>query len=261
MFLLKKRYWAIFALSLTLMLVINAVPANWVIYTIQQSAPGFQVAEVSGSLWRGRAAYSQWVDKGRALPLGELQWDLKGLSLLILKPCLSFSTVTTGQSIKGEACYSVFSGAATLKDVDIILPISQIAPFFSVELDGTIDAYIKQVLWQSQQLGETDISLMWQQAAVYNGSQWIVLGDIQGNATDDDNGGLSSQWRSVDAADKIPAVALDLKAKLTQLSSQKPAMRITGTIKPGANSRALKPMLQFVGEPMANGAYRIDINE
>ncbi len=261
MSLLKKRYWVIITLLLTLFLVLRAFPATWVIYGVQQAAPGLQVSGVSGSLWSGQADYSQWVDRGHTLPLGELKWSLQGLSLLTLNPCVNFSTQTNQQAIKGQACYALIGGAAKIEEVDASVPVGKVAPFFSVDLDGNIDAYVKQAIWQDQQLGKTDINLLWQRASLYNGNQWIPLGDIQSRISDDGNGGVVSQWNNVESARKPSPVALNLNAGVTALASAKPVLKVTGTVTPGPRATALQQMLQFVGEPTGNGAYRIDVTE
>ena len=257
----KKRTWIIFTATLSLLLILIAFPAVWVIYVVQQAAPGFQVSNVSGSLWNGKAQYSQWVDRGRVLPLGEFQWRLQVWSLLLLNPCVSFSSKIPGQTITGDACYSLLSSASTLEDIEAGLPIANVAPFFAVELEGSVDVYVKKAVWESQGLGDTELTVLWQQAALYNGSQWVQLGDIQGAANDDGQGGLVSQWNSTQTPNQTQPVSIDLEARLTNLSADKPSMRITGLVKPGPQSRALVPMLQFVGERAANGSYRIDINE
>jgi hypothetical protein len=261
MFLLKKRYWLTIALLLTVFLVLRTTPASWVIYGVQQAAPGFQVSNVTGSLWEGGAGYSQWVDRGKTLPLGELKWDLQGLSLLSLSPCVNFSTSAPQQTITGAACYSLLGGSATLKDTDASLPIANISPYFNVDLEGNIDAYIEKAVWlKEQRLGDMLANFLWQRAALYNGNQWISLGDIQANANDDGQGGLVSQWSSVETGQK-PPVLIDINANVTALSSNSPSFKVTGTINPGPDANGLQSMLQFIGEPLGDGGYRIDINE
>ncbi|MFT6390111.1 MAG: hypothetical protein ACJAUP_003512 [Cellvibrionaceae bacterium] len=266
MFLFKKRYWLTITLLLTTFLVVKNFPAAWVIYGVQKAAPGLQVSSVNGSLWEGRADYSQWVDRGHALPLGQLAWRLNGLSLLSLNPCINFSTLTSGQSLKGDVCYSLLSGKAVASDVDANLPVSRIAPFFSVDLGGDVDIYIQKATWQNQRLGETELSLLWQRASLFNGNQWLALGNIQGRAQDDGSGGLSSQWNHVEDAQQASSpVELDLIVSVTQLAQPKPVLKVSGTIasrERNASSRAgLNQMLQFIGEPVGDGSYRINIKE
>lgn len=266
MFLFKKRYWLTITLLLTAFLALRTFPATWVVYAIQKAAPGLQASGVSGSLWRGAADYSQWVDRGHTLPLGTLSWSLRGLSLLTLNPCIDFSTLTSEQSIKGAACYSLLGGKVVLSDVDITLPVSRVAPFFSVDLSGNVDAYIQKATWHQQQLGETELNLLWQRASLFNGNQWLALGNIQGRAKDDGSGGLSSQWNHVeDAQQASPPLELDLSASVTQLTSAKPKLNVQGSIAPNSQgstaSNALNQMLQFIGEPIGDGSYRINIQE
>ncbi len=263
MFLLKKRYWLSITLLLTVFLVVRNFPATWVFYAVQKAAPGLQVSGVSGSLWGGEAEYSQWVDKGHTVPLGKLQWELEALSLLSLSPCANFSALAQSQTIKGNACYSVLSGKVVAEEIDISLPVARVAPFFSVDLDGTVDAYIQKATWQNQQLGETELNFLWQRASLFNGNMWVPLGSIQGSATDDGNGGLSSQLNHVEDAQQRTAVPLKLNidASLTQLAAAQPKIQVNGNVTPDPGNAALKQMLQFVGEPTGDGSYRIDIRE
>jgi len=266
MFLLKKRYWLTITLLLTTFLVAKNFPAAWVIYGVQKAAPGLQVSGVNGSLWEGQADYSQWVDRGHTLPLGKLKWRLNGLSILRLNPCLNFSTSISGQTLKGDVCYSLLSGKAVARDVDVNLPISRVAPYFSVDLNGEVDIYIQKATWHNQGLGETELSLLWQRASLFNGNQWLALGNIQGRAKDDANGGLSTQWNHVeDAQQAASPVELDVSVSITQLTQPKPVLNVSGFITPGASNSssrsALNQMLQFIGEPMGDGSYRINISE
>lgn len=262
MFLLKKRYWLTLTIVLTAFLVLRSVPATWFIHGIQQAAPGLQVATVEGSLWQGSVDAAQWLDRGKVLPLGELKWQLNGLSLLTLNPCFDFSTMAPRQQIKGSACYSLLGAKIAAKDLDIKLPIKNIAPFFNVDLDGAVEASIGRAIWSNQGFKQLDFTMLWQRAALYSGSQWLALGDIQGEGQQDANGGVSSQWLSVESTQRSAPLVLDLDVALANLAAAKPAIRVNGTATPGPNaSRGLSQILQFIGEPVDGGSYRIDISE
>lgn len=262
MFLLKKRYWLLIALLLTVFLVLRTAPASWVIYAIQQAAPGFKVSGVSGALWQGKAEYSEWADQGRTLPLGEINWKLQALSLLTLNPCVGFSSKALQQSITGTACYALFGGSVQLSQLDASLPIANISPYFSVDLEGLVDLHLDELIWTAeQQLGETKGQLLWQRASLYNGSQWIALGDIQAQLTDNGSGGLEAQWNSVETDGKPTPVKFDIKTEIANLTQQPPSIRVNGTIKPASSRSGLEAMLQFVGEQTNDGGYRVDINE
>ena len=267
MFLLKKRYWVFIALLFTALLVLRTVPATWVVYGVQQAVPGFQVSGVSGSLWSGSATFSQWVDRGHTLSLGQLDWTLQPWSLLLLTPCIVFSTEipqpsSVQQSIKGMACYSLLGGEAILKNVDITLPIAKISPYFNMNLEGQIDAHVKQAaLKQDRTLGTTSGHLSWQRAALYNGSQWVSLGHIQGQFRDD-QGGLSSQWAEAEQSSNIAApIEIDLDVVVSNLAAAQPSINVKGFVKPSAESTAIIPMLRFIGEATNDGRYQIELNE
>lgn len=261
MLLLKKRYWLSIALLLTVVFVLRTLPATWAIYAIQQAAPGFQVSEVSGSLWSGRAAFSQWLDRGQALPLGRLDWQLQGLSLFSLNPCVDFSTKMPQQSIAGYACYSLFGGAVSLHKVDIGLPISQLSPYINVDLEGRIDAYIKKAsLDQNYNLSETSGNVLWQGGSLYTGNEWVFLGDIQAQFYSEDNR-LVSQWLSVEGQQGTAPVDIDVQLTISNLLAKPPNIQARGVIKPGPQASGLVPMLRFIGEPGDEGSYRIDLNE
>ena len=258
---LKKRYWLLITLLLITVLSVRAFPATWVFYFVQQAAPGLQVSGVSGSLWRGQADISQWVNRGHTLPLGQLQWQLRGLSVLTLNPCLTFSALAQNQSIKGEACYGLFSGAAEAKELDFNIPAERIGPFYSVNLQGVFEGYIPQLQWQGQGLGEADGSVLWQQAAFHSGYQWVALGDIQATGEDDGTGGLLSQINSVNDNTNTPPVTINIEAAVSQLTAPQPRLRVNGTMFPDAQANGLRQILQLVGEPITGGGYRIEINE
>lgn len=261
MLLLKKTHLILFTGLLTLFLVVIALPATWIISGIQQAVPGLQAANINGSIWNGRAGASQWVFNGHVLPIGTLEWNLSVWSLFALNPCVTFATqASRQQSVDGELCYSLLSSSAQVNNLNITITMAQLSPFFNLDLQGSVEGSIEKATWNGQ-LGETNGRFLWQRASVHSGSQWIPLGDIQSQLSDDKDGGLSAQVTSVNVDQNKKPVTVDLTAAFTALSSNKPNMRVTGFINPGAQSRSLTPMLQFIGEPVSGGAFKIDINE
>ena len=263
MFLLKKRYWLVLTLLLTLLLALKDFPATWTIYAIQQAVPGFQTSGINGSLFHGDAQYSQWVNRGNTLVLGEFKWSLRISSLLMLAPCANFYTQTSVQVITGEACYSIFKNKVEFNKVNMRLPLSQISAFFEPDLSGVIDAYIEHAAWQNQQLSETSLKLSWQQAAVFNDGFWLPLGSIQGHINDDGQGGLSSQWSHIEHSQQSGSlpIKMDLRATMSNLASTRPSIHVTGNVTPARDNAVLKQVLSFIAEPLDDGSYRIDIKE
>ncbi|MBX2809596.1 MAG: type II secretion system protein N [Cellvibrionaceae bacterium] len=262
MFLLKKRYWVLVTLLMVPVLIIWRTPATMAVGLLQQAAPTLALSGISGSVWRGSIASSYWVDRGYELPLGRLQWQLRGLSLLGLTPCARVTATAGAQLIKAKICYSLLSGRVSIADLDAAIPLINISPLLQVDVGGHIDAYIKSAVWDGQRLADVDANLLWNGAEMNNGSEWIPLGDLQANASAGPDGRLLSRWSSVSSGEsQPPPVAIQLDLVVTDLTGTKPRIQVTGSIQPGPQTMALQPMLQFIGEPTPSGAYRIAIDD
>ncbi len=259
MFLLKKRYCLVIALLLTVFFILRLLPAGWFIYTIQQSIPSFQATGVTGTVWQGEASYAQWSERGHTLPLGELQWYIDITSLVTLSPCLNFSSSAGSQQLKGEVCYSIFSKKINAQEIDLALPIANVAPFFGVDLSGNISAFIKSIEITQAGFVDVDANALWEQASIYTGSEWLAVGNIQARFSDE-NYNVVSQWRHITNARPAPLV-VDITAKLIDAFAKKPSIKVEGLIKPRERNSGFEPVLQFIGNKNNDGSYRIDFAE
>lgn len=258
--LLQKRYWLIVVILLTLFFILRLFPASWLIYSVQQAAPGFQVSGVSGTLWQGKADYVQWAERGHTLPLGELKWQLSAFSLLILTPCIQFSTDLGEQYVKGNVCYSIFGSVARGDEIDIALPIANVAPFFGINLGGNISAFVKSIELTQDQFANVDANLLWERASVFNGSEWLALGNIQSRFSNDSTG-LSSEWRHVEEGTTASPVEMNVRVDIVDALAKTPVIKVKGFMKPNSRNSGLNPMLQFIGNKNNDGSYYIDFTE
>ena len=80
------RYLAVGVAAYLLILIIN-FPAGYVSDTLQQRLPGLALADVSGSVFSGRAGQANY----EGLDLGEIRWRIRPLSLLLLRLEYRFS--------------------------------------------------------------------------------------------------------------------------------------------------------------------------
>ena len=261
MFLLKKRFWILTTLLLTPVLILWRAPASLLLSSLQQAVPALKISGASGSFWKGSAVASSWEQNGYDFPLGRITWKLNSFSLLVLNPCVDFSATTSPQAIKGEVCYSLLGGDASLKQVDISLPMANISPMLQVDIGGDIETFIKTAVWDGQGFSEADINLLWSQAEINGGREWVKLGDLQAKAMADENGGLVSRWVSVASGGNKPPIDLALDVFLSNLSASQPSFKVSGLVTPGPQAQSLQPMLQFIGERTASGAYQIAIDE
>jgi hypothetical protein len=231
-----------------------------VIYGVQQGAPDFQVSGVSGTLWQGKVDYVQWAGRGHTLPLGELKWQLSVLSLLASNPCVQFSTELGEQYLKGNVCFSIFAKVIRADEINIALPVANVAPFFGINLGGNITAIVKNIALAQDKFTNIDAKVLWKQASVHTGSEWVSLGNLQSEITED-NSNLSSQWRHVETANKVSPLRMNIRVDIIDALAKTSRVKVKGYIKPSSRDSALKPMLQFMGNKNNDGSYSVDFTE
>lgn len=259
MLLLKKRVWITLILFLSLILILRSVPAGWLVFVVQQSAPGFKVQGVSGTLWQGEINNGVLQERGGALPLGRINWTLSTLSLLTLNPCVDLSMRAGSQNFVGEACYGLLGGKVALRDVTVSLPLANISPMLEVDVRGSIDGQISDLLWDGEGFEQADARLLWREGQINNGNQWIALGDVQARSNATEEGHLNARWSSV-SGDTAPALAVQLTTLLSDLAAQA-RVKVDGTISLTPQTRSLRPMLQFIGDEISSDVFRVNMNE
>jgi len=259
MLLLKKRVWIALVLFLSLILILRAIPAGWFVFFVQQSVPGLKVQGVSGTLWQGEIDNSIVQERGGAFPLGAISWSLSPLSLLTLTPCIDMSARAAPQTIVGEACYGLFSGEVSLSDTTLSLPLANISPLLEVDVRGNIDGQITDFLWDGQRFNNADARLLWRDAQINNGSQWIALGDIQARSNATEDGNLTARW-STAAGDQPQGLTIQLNTLLSDIATEA-RVQVDGTIGITNQTRSLRPMLQFIGNEVSSNTFRINMNE
>jgi general secretion pathway protein N len=257
---LQKRYWLIVVILLTLFFILRFFPASWLIFSVQKAVPSFQVAGVSGTIWQGKADYVQWAERGHALPLGELKWQLSVFSLLTLTPCIQFSTDLGEQYLKGNICYSISGELIRGDEIETALPIANIAPFFGINLGGNISASVKSIELAQDQFANVDANLLWERASVFNGSEWLALGNIQSRFSTD-SGGLSSEWRHIEEGTSASPLKMNVRVDIVDALAKTPVIKVKGFMKPNSRNSGLNPMLQFIGNKNNDGSYDIDFTE
>ena len=258
MLLLKKRVWLTLVLLLSLILIIRAVPAGWLVFFVQQSLPGLKVQGVSGTIWQGSFDNSVLQERGSSFPLGSVNWVLKPLSLLTLTPCVDLSARAAPQNITGEFCFGLLGGQIALNDVSVNLPLANISPLLEVDVRGNINGQVSDLTWDGERFGTADARLLWSGGQINNGSQWIALGDLQARSHADEQGDLATTWSSL--PDGRPPLTLQLTTLLSGLSAE-PRIKVDGSINLTPQTRALRPMLQFIGSEVSSNSFRVSMNE
>ncbi|WP_086934056.1 type II secretion system protein N [Agarilytica rhodophyticola] len=238
-------------------LVISKAPASIAAWAIHQAAPNVWLMSTQGTLWHGRAGSAQ-VDLGhKTMPLGQVNWSLNPLSLLILRPCLSFETQVPGQLISGSLCQSPF-GSISLSDVNLDMPASTISNLLPVEktlgqislqiIDADLSGVTKGV--DQMSINQLDARFSWQNAGVFVEQNWFTLGSFGGQVQADGEGGINAKVTDIEGP-----YGVDLNVGWTPGAQNS---RIDGKITPreGASGQVVQA-IQLIGEEVEKGTYQV----
>ncbi len=252
---IKKRYWIPGLILVWLIIVIAKAPASWTMALMSQAIPGWQATQVQGSFWQGSAGAAQLSltleGYTQALPLGKFKWKILPLSLFTLNPCVRFSAVYQEQAIDGEACVAITDQTISSDQLKVRMDIDTLSPWLIVQLSGQTTLDISKVAISNNQVTNLQGQLQWNDAQIFVENRWIKLGDLQARMDDDQNGGIITQWNSVNPE----PLATDLKIQLPSTGGT----LFQGTVTPGRTiDPGVEQFLRYQAESLGNGRYQID---
>ncbi|WP_020210698.1 type II secretion system protein N [Gilvimarinus chinensis] len=189
--------WILFGLVCTLIFAVTQIPATWGAY-VMTNGTGLGLSGISGSLWQGKAGMASVRIDGRSYSLGELNWQLKPLSLLTLNPCADVTASLDRQQINGRACAST-SGALKLSDANISIPAALIQDLPEpTKLNGLVSAHIDTLKLNGQSLEALKGNLSWTNARLHNGQNWLTLGAFAADLSASDEGHIRADIFSLE---------------------------------------------------------------
>ncbi len=249
-FKLLKVPFIVFLILYFLYLVVSRTPAAWAAWGVHQAIPSLWLSSAEGTLWRGQARSAQ-VDIGPAsIPLGTVNWRLNPWSLLVLKPCVDFSTRLPRQTLEGEFCQHL-NGKMTIRNLSVDAPVQVIEQINPIDASGVISLQVVEAEFDSKAyVSRLDGRFSWQNARAFAIESWLSLGTFAATASEDGNGGVSAKVFDIEGPYKV-----DLTAGLKHGET---GWLIDGTIAPDASAPIMvAQFLQAFGEEVAEGSYRI----
>ncbi len=175
--------WVLLLLVLTLVFAITQIPASWAAYFMTQGNT-LALSGVTGTAWSGQARMSSIEIDNQHYSLGELQWQLKPLTLLSLRPCADVDARLEAQQIEGRACAGL-NGRLTVTDASIDAPASLVQAGVPVPVQGQLSANLQTLSMKGQSLSELRGNLSWTNARVQVEGTWATLGSFAAEATYD----------------------------------------------------------------------------
>jgi hypothetical protein len=153
-----------------------SAPAQLVVSLLKPIAPQLQLQNVAGSFWHGTAAQAIWQQNDRAIALGSIEWRINPLSLLWAHPSAHVSTNYGEQFFDARVRVSPL-GRFVLRDVRGALPMTLVAQWLPLPVNGMLALQLDRVEIARQQLQALQGNVYWQRAQWQWNSRWLVLGD------------------------------------------------------------------------------------
>lgn len=205
---MNNKLWITLGVILWVLFVLSKIPAVWGAWLITKGTDQLALSGVSGSFWNGSASLASLKIEQNDYTLGELKWNIKPLSLLLLKPCADIATNKERQEFTGEVCAGL-GGSIQLHDADLIAPAALFKSALPLPIEGQFSAHIDHLTLNNQKLESLAGSLSWGSARIYNGNNWMGIGTYGADISDDGNGGIKATINNVEGP-----VTLQLQAVL-----------------------------------------------
>ena len=189
-FTMSNKFWLSLGLGFWLYYAISHIPATWGAYVATRSGD-LAMSGVSGTIWSGRASLASAKFKQVDHSLGELTWKLDLLSFFTLKPCAHITTQMDSQQFDGRVCGGR-KNAFAISDATASFPASLLQQLLPIAIDGQFSLNIDRWEMESGQLGKLHAKGSWQDARIYNGANWMMVGALGADLVDDGKKGLSA---------------------------------------------------------------------
>jgi general secretion pathway protein N len=253
----SKKFWITLGVLVWLYFIVINLPAIWGAYALTRSGM-VAMNGVSGTLWSGRASLVSVKIKGLDQSLGQLTWKLDMLSFFTLQPCALITTNMDNQSFDGRVCAKGINGFA-IKDATINIPAAFVQPLLPLTVGGQFSLTIERLEMSDARLQKLGGKVTWIDGKIFNGSNWMSLGTIGADVTDDSKNGLNAHLMDINGP-----LRMDLKANLPYPTGA----RVTGSLAMPEpyfreiNAGAWLAMfaVQQANDAQGNIVYAVDLN-
>lgn len=243
-----KSLFIVVLIIYLLFLIIARVPASWGAWAAHKAVPQIWLTAVEGTIWHGRAGGGAVALGDQIVPIERLQWKMKPWRLLTLNICAEVDAEMLQQPASGVFCQAP-GNVLSARNVDLTAPMGLINQWLTVQLSGLASVQLESLRMKEQRVQSLDGNFSWRDARWHNSERWVPLGAFAADLTGNDKGGLHFKLFDLDGPFKV-----DLTGDL--VLNEEPTLR--GTVAPSAQAPSqITQALEFVGEPMDDGSFRI----
>lgn len=243
---MKIFAWVLLPALIWLALVVRATPAQWGIWV---AGLPVQMDGVTGTIWSGKVANVVVPYPGGSYSLGALNWQLDPWSLLTLSPCAQFSTELANQTSSGSVCGGL-GGTVVLEDAQLSMPAAAAEIWAPVRVRGQVDAQIQSLTFADNQIRELKGSGSWSNADYHNSQNWVKLGTIAFDLSEDGQGGMAAKVFDIEGP-----LQLDLDSQFSLAGAY--AIRGNIVLRPNA-PQEIAQLLMIVAEQTQRGEFNIE---
>jgi general secretion pathway protein N len=111
-----------------------------------------------------------------------------------------------GQQFDGDVCIAGLN-SFFVKNVTAIFPATLLKPMLPLAIDGQVSLAIQQASIANAKLASVQARAGWMGARVHNGTNWMSLGGLSADVTDDGKGGLTAHVVDVGSPFHVDLVA------------------------------------------------------
>jgi hypothetical protein len=158
---MSKLRWLAAMLGLVLLLLVVTAPARLLGYVVPAQA--LLLSGFDGSVWSGGVASAAVPMADGVLQLGEVKWQLRPWSLLLLSPRAQLSGRWGAQQFDARVSVGP-GGAITLSAVTVSIPAAIAQHWFPVQLRGNVALQTEHLVFEDRRPLAGDGRLVWQQA-------------------------------------------------------------------------------------------------
>lgn len=186
----SKKFWIGLGLIVWLYFVLSNLPAVWGAYVLTRGGD-VAMSGVSGTLWSGRASLASIKVRDVDYSLGQVTWKLSFLSFFTLKPCALITTHMDNQDFDGTVCVRG-KNAIAIKDASLNFPAALVQPLLPLPISGQFSLNVEHLQIGNLELLGLRGKTTWTNARIYNGSNWMELGTIGADLSDDGKKGMNA---------------------------------------------------------------------
>ncbi len=242
-----KKLGLSIAVLLMLVLGLSYAPASLLKHALPHTLPQLQLAQLSGTVWHGRAEQAGWQFGGAVLPLGQLSWSLQWRSLLAFEPVLSLTAEAGTHRFEGQL--RTAADGFWLRQARGRFPLQLFEAWLPMLVSAEVDIELKQMIYRLGQLVALDGVLRAEQVSWEVGDYRMPLGSYVAEAR-------MQQQRVVLAIDDREAL---LGASAELRLDQQGGYQLQGVLTPRPQlAPEVARTIGWLGRRTATGAVLID---